>query len=920
MTFTEHVEQFSKALALFAPGDESAAKELHDSLDAWRTSFEEAPASLSTLHERVSGLIDRLGESEDDAALQELTELLAWMQQAAQQLDDGLPAEQLASPPLESTAESNQAEPESDPIDHELMGLFVSSCETTLSDLEGEVLGAEKAEDPSDSIAGVRRTIHTFKGECGVLSLSVAQELCHRMETAIDLAMEDDRKFPADLVLDLVDWLRSYVDSLKTDNRAAPPASQALSDGIDSFLDGNDEIRDDGGALFMLPPKDDSAPSEPTKNSQEEENTPESQEADTPSEPSTTEDPEEDSPIVFEIEDDYLENLPEFLSEAQSHLVDAEAAILEFDKEGREDFELIDRTFRAFHTIKGVAGFLNLTPIVQLAHTAETLLDALRKHTFACTTAMVDLILQSCDALARLVDVLQGQASMSQSELKTLIEGLKDITQNPDSDAEQPEGISELTKEVFEEDSESPKEPASIEQASAAAPEPTQQTSPAPKSDPAPSDEPKSEPSPAPTQASAAPARQAPAMDANNKTAKRKALAKKLDATITVSTTRLDSLVDLVGELVIAQSMITQDPQILELTSQKLSRNLSQVNKITRDLQEGAMSLRMVTLKSTFQKMARLVRDVSAKAKKRVDFQISGEDTELDRNVVEEISDPLVHMIRNAIDHGIEPPDARAAANKPDTGVLHLKAYHQGGSIVIEISDDGRGLCKEKILKKAIERDLLPEDMSPEDLTDSEVYGLVFQAGFSTAEKVTDISGRGVGMDVVKRNIEALRGKVEIDSIPGQGTTFRMMLPLTLAIIDGMVIRVGSQRYVIPTLAIVQSFQPSEDLTNSIFDKGETVRVRGELLPIRKLRSIFRLQEGETDPTKGLLIVVEDNTNRSCLLVDEILGQQQVVIKNLGKATGNIPGVSGGAILGDGRIALILDIGGLLEEAASKRA
>ena len=407
-------------------------------------------------------------------------------------------------------------------------------------------------------------------------------------------------------------------------------------------------------------------------------------------------------------------------------------------------------------------------------------------------------------------------------------------------------------------------------------------------------------------------------MDAKKQTAKRQALAKKLDSTITVSTTRLDNLVDLVGELVIAQSMIAQDPQLLEVTSQKLSRNLSQVNKITRDLQEGAMSLRMVTLKSTFQKMARLVRDVSAKAKKQVDFQISGEDTELDRNVVEEISDPLVHMIRNAIDHGIETPDDRGLVGKPSTGTLQLKAYHQGGSIVIEISDDGRGIAKQKILNKAIERGLVPEETTPDDLSDQEIYGLLFQAGFSTAEKVTDISGRGVGMDVVKRNIEALRGKVEIDSEVGKGTTFKMMLPLTLAIIDGMVIRVGAQRYVIPTLAIVQSFQPEKELLTRVFDEGETVRVRGELLPVRRLRDIFALAEGEQDPTKGLLIVLEDNTNRSCLLVDEIIGQQQVVIKNLGKATGNIPGVSGGAILGDGRIALILDIGSLLEPSSAK--
>lgn len=890
MTLTEHVERFSKCLALFRPGDEEAARELRGAFDTSCGFAEESESfALRETHARIGALLDALlADAADELSFAELCRLLDWLQDAALQIDDGGDPEALASPFADPpAAEPTRASRDSgdEPIDQELLGLFVASCETTLSDLEGEVLGAEKAEDPGESIAGIRRTIHTFKGECGVLSLTVAQELCHRMETAIDLSLEGGRRVPVDLILDLVDWLRSYVELLRQDNLAAPPDSTALNAAVIAFLQD-----------LTVAPESLDAPASTQKDPEPE---------------STVEPDDDEEPVSFEIDEDYLENLPEFLSEAQSHLVDAEAAILEFDKDGRSDFDLIDRTFRAFHTIKGVAGFLNLTPIVELAHTAETLLDGLRKQSFRCTTRMIDLILQSCDSLARLVDVLQGQAQMSRAELARLIRALEEVTSHPDGAAEAPGALSAQTEAVFEDIAPQAKlEPAAPVQDSA----PTSgMPNPLPSSSPAESEE-------APRAAAPAAASSVPAMDESKKSAKRKALTKKLDSTITVSTTRLDSLVDLVGELVIAQSMVTQDPEILELTNQKLSRNLSQVNKITRDLQEGAMSLRMVTLKSTFQKMARLVRDVSAKAKKQVDFVISGEDTELDRNVVEEISDPLVHMIRNAIDHGIEAPDERTTSGKPPEGILQLKAYHQGGSIVIEISDDGRGLAKDKILKKAIERGIVPPGTPADALSDSEIYGLVFQAGFSTAEKVTDISGRGVGMDVVKRNIEALRGKVEIESRPGRGTTFKMMLPLTLAIIDGMIVRVGSQRYVIPTLAIVQSFQPTAGQTTRIFDKGETVKVREEMLPVRKLREIFALDEGESDPTKGLLIVVEDNANRSCLLVDEILGQQQVVIKNLGKATGNIPGVSGGAILGDGRIALILDISGLFDEAAAKRA
>ncbi|MCH7791656.1 MAG: chemotaxis protein CheA, partial [Planctomycetes bacterium] len=304
---------------------------------------------------------------------------------------------------------------------------------------------------------------------------------------------------------------------------------------------------------------------------------------------------------------------------------------------------------------------------------------------------------------------------------------------------------------------------------------------------------------------------------------------------------------------------------------------------------------------------------------KKITLRVEGEDTELDRNVVDQIGDPLVHMIRNSCDHGLEPPEERLAAGKPETGVLTLRAYHQGGSIVIEIEDDGRGLPRDKILKKAIERGIYTPDRELDKIPDSEVYNLVFLPGFSTAEKVTDISGRGVGMDVVRRNIQALRGKTEIRSAPGKGSTFAMRLPLTMAIIDGMIVRLGSQRYVIPTLSIEQSFQPTRDQISSVIGQGEVVSVRGSLLPIYRLSQIVNLDEGIDDPCESLLIVLESNDLRCCLLVDEIIGQQQVVIKSLGEGVKSIRGVSGGAILGDGRVALILDVGGLIKEATSTK-
>jgi len=373
----------------------------------------------------------------------------------------------------------------------------------------------------------------------------------------------------------------------------------------------------------------------------------------------------------------------------------------------------------------------------------------------------------------------------------------------------------------------------------------------------------------------------------------------------------------MVGELVIAQQMVVQDPVIAEITDQRVQRSLAQVSKIIRDLQGVSMALSMVPVRGTFQKMARLVRDVSAKAGKRIQFVMEGEDTELDRNVVEEIGDPLVHMVRNACDHGIEPPADRLRAGKPEHGTLTLRAYHQGGAIIIEIRDDGRGLNRDRILAKAVERGLVPADRRPEDIPDHEAYNMIFMPGFSTAEKITDISGRGVGMDVVRRNIEALRGTVEIDSTPGAGSVFRMKLPLTMAIIDGMIVRVGQERFVVPTLAIEQSFQPTDAELETTMQRGEMARIRGDLLPIHRLKRIFALEEGHDDLREGLLLVLESTEGRFCLAVDHILGQQQVVIKSLGSGVQPIRGVAGGAILGDGRVALILDITGIVEHANS---
>ena len=380
--------------------------------------------------------------------------------------------------------------------------------------------------------------------------------------------------------------------------------------------------------------------------------------------------------------------------------------------------------------------------------------------------------------------------------------------------------------------------------------------------------------------------------------------------TVKVETLKLDGLIDLVGELVIAQSLITSNDAISSLKEQKISKDLAHVSRITSELQRNAMSLRMVQINQTFQKMNRLVRDLAHKFDKDVKFETIGNDTEIDRNMVESIYDPLVHLMRNALDHGLETPAQRRAAGKPPQGVVRLKAYHQGGNVVIELSDDGRGLDREKVLQKALEQGLI----SPgEALSEAAVHALVFSPGFSTAEKVSEVSGRGVGMDVVKKSIEKLRGKVDFTSVHGRGSTMTIRLPLTLAIIDGMIVRVGEHRYILPTISILESFRPLQADYFTVKNQGEMIRVPERLVPLMRLDRIVGARGALSNPDEALVVVVENEGEPRCLLVDEVLGKQEVVIKSLGERLKYVRALAGGTILGDGRVGLILDVAGLFE-------
>ncbi|MBA2721472.1 MAG: chemotaxis protein CheW [Methylibium sp.] len=383
-------------------------------------------------------------------------------------------------------------------------------------------------------------------------------------------------------------------------------------------------------------------------------------------------------------------------------------------------------------------------------------------------------------------------------------------------------------------------------------------------------------------------------------------------ATIRVSVEKVDQLINLMGELVITQAMLAQNSTAMDpALYQSMVSGLSALDRNTRDLQEAVMSIRMIPMQTVFSRFPRMLRDLAGKLGKKVELVTHGEATELDKGLVEKITDPLTHLVRNSCDHGIELPAERVANGKPEVGTITLSASHQGGSIVIEVRDDGKGLNRGKLLKKARERGL----HAPDSMTDGEVWNLIFEPGFSTAEVVTDVSGRGVGMDVVKKNISSLGGTVEIDSAEGYGMRVAVRLPLTLAIMDGMSVGVGNEVYILPLSSVVESFQVGQNVVKTIGGSGRVVEVREEFMPVLDLEQLFNVPRVDFDKASGIMVLIEAEGGRVALLVDELLGQQQVVVKNLEANYRKVDDISGATIMGDGRVALILDVGSLVRRS-----
>jgi len=598
----------------------------------------------------------------------------------------------------------------------------------------------------------------------------------------------------------------------------------------------------------------------------------------------------------------------EFITESREHLSNIEGQMLVLEKDGKDDHatETLNAVFRAFHTIKGLAGFLEFASIQSLAHEVETLLDLARNGKIEVTPPIVDVILESTDVMRHeLTEVerhLAGNPASPSNVTAALLDRVRNAA-NSEVAASRP-AKAEPVPEPAESDGAVAAKPAE------AAPQPK-----APAAQPAPQAAVPEIDKPAPPPAKPVfldakkpeAARPEPKQSENLKqeTAKPEASKSSDAASVRIDTGKLDQLMDMVGEMVIAQTLIGHSPALKKVSDARLLSDLTQLARITADVQRITTGMRMVPVGTQFQKTARVVRDLSRRAGKQVVFETSGEETEVDKTISEEISDPLLHMVRNSVDHGIEVPEERIAAGKDPTARIRLAAYHQSGQIVISISDDGRGLNREKILAKAVERGIVQPGAQ---LTDSEVHLLIFEPGFSTADKVTDISGRGVGMDVVRRHVQAMRGRIDIQTTPGQGTTFFLKLPLTLAIIEGLVVVVGDQRYIAPIFSVKEMFRPTADMLSTVQGTGEMVMVRGGLLPIVRLHRRFNKEPRTSSLVEGTLILAEAEGHQYCLFVDDLIGKQEVVIKSLGQSFQHVVGIAGCAILGDGRVGLILDM------------
>ncbi|MFH1139512.1 MAG: chemotaxis protein CheA [Pseudomonadota bacterium] len=755
----------------------------------------------------------------------------------------------------------------------ELTSSFLTEAREMLDEVEpylvelGQVSSEEGAIDP-ETVNLVFRLFHSLKGSAGFFQFSTIVGVTHVAETLLELFRSGKAQMGArhtDVLCRACDVVGLLLDRIETVG-SDTGIQDAVEDISRELLQVIEEIRTGGAAPTRaeVAPSDRPAASPPPPPEPAAPNL-------AAAEPAAAEPPAYDPKDFFPM-GDFLER---FIQEADEQLERVEQVLLALEK-SPDNREEVDDAFRSLHSFKGNCGFCGLAELEHLSHSAETVMDALRRGEAKLERAVGPLL--------HVVDVLRGGvADLSQGgdgrldHLSVLLDMLGDIAPSREPEEGRPVVRAEVTQsEALDllRDNDPPAEKEAVEVEAAV-------------------DE---------SQSGAAGAKQRSVIRND----------------IRVDLRKLDQLINLVGEMVIAEAMVTKNPDLAGREFENFERAALHMNKIVRDLQDVALSVRMIPISGIFRKMIRLVHDLSAKADKKVELKLLGEETEIDKTVAEQLADPLVHLVRNAIDHGIETPQARRESGKNDVGELLIEAKHEGGEVWITIKDDGRGLSREKILKKAHDRELIKGDGS--DMSDPEVFSLIFEPGFSTAEKVTDISGRGVGMDVVKKNIEKIKGRVDVYSQPGRGATFILRIPLTLAIMEGMLVRVGKARYTIPILSIRESLRIQPQMVTTTMDGQEVAKVRDELLPVLRLHELHGVEPDHLELAHGLLIILEGHGEAFCLFIDEILGEHHTVIKGLSGYLGDVRGVSGCTILGDGEISLILDVGGLMALAAAQSA
>lgn len=761
----------------------------------------------------------------------------------------------------------------SDQETQEMLRAFVSEAFDSLDTNEPLVENLYE-DNNSEYVNGIFRVFHTLKGLSGFFEMKVINRVTHEAETMLDIIRKENKPQNDDtisIIYMTFDFLRELLQRVNeefSDKSGAEQAEDIILIIKDAISKLNEEAADAGQhaetEIIMTKPAEDTI-TEAIKSDVDNEFSGFEKDEDTfmlervQAEDEIPHNKNTQPPNEELLTDDMLGN---YLTTAHEFVENIEILLIQLEKEPKNK-EIIAKAFGDTHSLKGNSGFMGFAEIEELAIDMETILDSLRSGELDVDETVISILLSNLEIIGnRLTAMSNGEKTAD------LPEPVIDLTEK-----KTPTVVPILENNV---PIETPKEK-----------EPSK-----------PLQEKFSEAQPAATQI---------------QNSNQQSMNKMQRKDIRVETNKIDKLFDLVGELITIESMVSNNPDLRNLELPNFNKSANMLNKITRELQEITMSVRMMPLEGLFNKMKRLVRDVSMKMGKKIDFKISGEDTEMDKNVIDEIADPLVHILRNAIDHGVESPEKRIENGKPEIGNVSLSARYEGNEILIVVKDDGAGIVREKILKKAEEKDLLTK--SPELMTDQEVFRLLFEPGFSTAAAVTDISGRGVGMDVVKKNIEKLRGSIDIESVVGQGSTFILRIPLTLAIMEAMVIRIGNSMFALPILSVTESFKANPDSITETMDGLELIRVRNEVLPIIRLNELFNKKADYNSIPDGILITIESRTKKACLFADEIIGQQQAVIKSLTDYIGKVQGLMGCMILGDGSIGLIIDIESLINLA-----